>query len=629
MLIARSRFWLYALLLGVLFVLQAEIALIWVFVVLGCFWFFTGLPTWPKDHMAVGCYAWFLLVLLLSCFHSHFVSRTLLVWLRYAFLLLVSLDLMYRLGDEEREKLFGMVVGVGWLMGLGGIYQVFISEVPQPLSWALGSEVLLKRAFGLFDNPNLFGTFLMLLFVPALKRALEAPATGWRLSTAFFGLLLLLSQSRGAILATLLGLALLMIFEKGRPRKLLAWVFGLLLLGFLVTGRAASLKKVDLGVNQRVELYVGIRLYLQRHWLGGTGPGTFHLVYPGFRTVGGYYPLSAHNHLLETWCESGLGGVILLGGFVVLLGILLWRQGRDGVWPLAMLLMCLANSMTNQSFGFFNLCLLAVLSMLALRPCLPEMEDAPARFRQWLLGLPLALALILGWYEGFKHRLLRRESPLTNPKQLPWPANRDVELALATAEWVLAKGEDRQVLEMLGWLKEMDSLYPYEGEIPWAMGRLYRRQKQSGNAKIMFQMALQRDGLSERYGLDLLRSLYNEKKWDRLVELARKLLQSNPGYRRINPLYDSIQVFLVRGLVATGRLPEVRELLSRGLWVNEHTKKQLEENLARFLNKPSAAAPVENNPVGDQPAGGPALPVAPGAKGSSVVPAQGGSEPGQ
>ena len=50
---------------------------------------------------------------------------------------------------------------------LGSIYQVFISTEIQPLYWV--SEGAVKRAFGLFDNPNLLATGLMMVTFVAYK----------------------------------------------------------------------------------------------------------------------------------------------------------------------------------------------------------------------------------------------------------------------------------------------------------------------------------------------------------------------------------------------------------------------------------------------------------------------------
>ena len=92
---------------------------------------------------------------------------------------------------------------------LGAIYQVFISSEIQSLSWV--PEGGIKRAFGLFDNPNLFASSLMMVTFVALKlwrdRGLNVLLIIILIAT------LILTQSRGAIVGTSLGLAVLFYYE--------------------------------------------------------------------------------------------------------------------------------------------------------------------------------------------------------------------------------------------------------------------------------------------------------------------------------------------------------------------------------------------------------------------------------
>jgi len=71
---------------------------------------------------------------------------------------------------------------------------------------------------------------------------------------------------------------------------------------------------------------------LSEHWLWGTGPGTFEQIYHLYEdptTVTRNYVAHAHNDYLEWWIETGLIGLLLLIGLLVVWGrafVRIWTQ---------------------------------------------------------------------------------------------------------------------------------------------------------------------------------------------------------------------------------------------------------------------------------------------------------------
>ncbi len=189
------------------------------------------------------------------------------------------------------------------------------------------------RAAALGGGPNVFGRNMGLLCVLSLERAVLASAgqrsPGSVVLAVLAAALVALSGSRGAMAATVLASAALLLFGRARlGRRVLVLglglIAGMLVLGFTELGArivaAISERVVDLLLGQgyvsnRDQIYViALEMGLERPLLGH-GLGSFAVETP--------WPY-AHDIVLDAWAETGLVGVALLGACM-------------GVWALALI----------------------------------------------------------------------------------------------------------------------------------------------------------------------------------------------------------------------------------------------------------------------------------------------------
>lgn len=212
------------------------------------------------------------------------------------------------------------------------------------------------RAFGTMGSPVELGTYLAMLIPLAVHRSLdETPLIG-RLLAAGESLLmaaaLLLTLTRGAWIAALIGVALVLLLNLSRRR---AFAIGsiaaiataalvlVLVLGF-APGRTSSLggalgsrvqstTSLDQGtIGDRLSVWSDSVKLLGRRPLLGSGPDSFGLVYPSVtsrRSTPGFD--KAHNEILQVGVTNGLLGV--LAYYLILMAIIvqLWRSRRDPV----------------------------------------------------------------------------------------------------------------------------------------------------------------------------------------------------------------------------------------------------------------------------------------------------------
>jgi O-antigen ligase len=574
----------YSLLVSVALLLQHEVEITWIYAALALYFFsrLPGIPTKVSPPLALS--AAFCCLYALSIFSAYETSAAAREFLRYGFLLLIYLDLRDPRGETSTESIFLVCLIIAVLMGVGGIYQVFLSEDPMPLSWAAtpGVEAQLKRAFGLFDNPNLFGTFLFLCLIPTLYLSLEkGRKILFPVALLLLGVLLL-TQSRGAILATGISFVFLVISCKSRNRIVMILMLIALIGGFFLSGRSKSLAAEDLGINQRWELMIGSMKMLKEHWVRGVSPGSFYLTYPYYRTVGGYYPLHVHNHFLEVFIETGIIGALLLIGFCLSLIYGFFRQEKS-LWPLAFFLGILCNSMTNQAFSFFPQNLIALAGLLLMTTPSTTTWKSVSNF--WLLVFfPLAFLLFT---EFQKSSILSGIADSKNLRPEAYPAYLRSDLLAVTqiTGTVLNREEpgEEDLRNCLKWLLPMVQRYPFEGEIPFLAYSVYRKLSEDSLAQAMLLLAMQRDSLSEKYAVSLMNSYLKRELPQEAVKKGEAILLSNPGYRKINPWYDRIQELLLKAYLAGERYEDIQRLLSAGIWVDEKRGKLVARQYKELL----------------------------------------------
>lgn len=207
--------------------------------------------------------------------------------------------------------------------------------IPFLLVWQLADLAAGFRPKGPFLNPNLPAAFVN-LSLPVVAAPLVLGRAGGRPALAWLGAALAvlggvvvgLPGSRGALLAALAGLALLVLLcRPSVDRRRLVLYVALVVVGIaaanlyqhgLLAERAATLGDPGSAGASRFRIWAGTWAMFRDHWLTGTGLGTFWLRYPPYRMPtdgsGGFY---AHNDYLQVAAETGVFGALLLIAFIL------------------------------------------------------------------------------------------------------------------------------------------------------------------------------------------------------------------------------------------------------------------------------------------------------------------------
>lgn len=122
---------------------------------------------------------------------------------------------------EEKIKTIKIVTLFGSLIALLGILEYVFVE-PQ-------------RIVSTFFNPNPFGTYLVMLFLFSLGFYLKNTDKKFALSSIVFFIALLLSGSRGALLALFVALPFVFVDSKGNFKNSILNVFIIIATGFVLT----------------------------------------------------------------------------------------------------------------------------------------------------------------------------------------------------------------------------------------------------------------------------------------------------------------------------------------------------------------------------------------------------------
>lgn len=218
------------------------------------------------------------------------------------------------------------------LIGLSS-YQAFILDIQRPA--------------GLMLNWNTNAAFIAMLALPCcatfLVRAMQGKNTwpaGLFIAASTFAMAL--SLSRGVLLGSSLGLALLLVagWKNGSAGKTLlalsAWFFAGYLLGDLLHGGGlsgrlfhpaggAGITTVSSGRNRLWA--IGWQMYLDRPWLGW-GLGAYPWLYPQYRLSADGYEIGqfVHSDFLQFLLELGPTGLLAFLLFLVLLGRQAWNS---------------------------------------------------------------------------------------------------------------------------------------------------------------------------------------------------------------------------------------------------------------------------------------------------------------
>ncbi len=221
-------------------------------------------------------------------------------------------------------------------VGVYGLYQYLTGALSA--HWtdtALFSEEM-GRLTATFENPNVYGTFLLIAVPVSLLSAIFAK--GWR-SRVFFGVTaalltvnMFLTYSRGCYVSLAICLFILLV-AKGK-----AWLWagvGALALCPLylpesVLSRIMSIGNLaDTSVSYRINIWKGVLKMLSGYWWMGVGIGdtAFKSVYESVAMTAVEDAPHAHNLFLQIMCESGVLGLLVL----CILFVLLFRTAASAV----------------------------------------------------------------------------------------------------------------------------------------------------------------------------------------------------------------------------------------------------------------------------------------------------------
>jgi len=240
---------------------------------------------------------------------------------------------LYRHGPERRVVVYSLAM-LGVALALFGVYQK-----------ARFGNVLYGRfqvpsgnPYGPFVNHNHFAGFVeacgLLSLGTALGTARRNPALGLLLGGAsgLMGISLVLSHSRGGLIAAGVGvvvLAVLLRREEGRGRQ---WIAGgaLAVALFLAAFAPASLSErlstlgnpqQDSSIQFRLDLWSDSTGLFADSPIVGTGLGTYASVIPGYRTGNDETRAEfAESDWVQLACETGLLGLFLSIAFLVSVG---------------------------------------------------------------------------------------------------------------------------------------------------------------------------------------------------------------------------------------------------------------------------------------------------------------------
>ncbi|HOA84590.1 MAG TPA: O-antigen ligase family protein [Bacillota bacterium] len=212
------------------------------------------------------------------------------------------------------------------VVSFSGMAQYILGRVGSASSW-LDSEMfsyIPGRVTAFFDNPNMLGSYIILVFPLLIALALYARGINKRflvfLSVISSLFCLVWTWSRGAWLGFLIGITLFfLIFSYKTLAVLLGIGLTTPLLGYVlpegIVGRFMSIGNLaDSSTYYRVMTWRGVLEMLRETWVGGIGVGqaAFEQLYPAFAYAGTELVPHAHNLAMQVLVETGISGLVIL-----------------------------------------------------------------------------------------------------------------------------------------------------------------------------------------------------------------------------------------------------------------------------------------------------------------------------
>jgi O-antigen ligase len=268
------------------------------------------------------------------------------------------------------------------------------------------------RPPGTLGHADYFGWWLAIgMFFALAVARLERGLWRWlgSLACVLAGAAIVLSGTRSAILAVVMGLASLAWFAGFRPRRS-HWLAGLAAAAIFVAFYIAPAgTRLRARVRWSSDEPVGgarpllwrdtLRMAAAKPWMG-FGPETFAAEFPRYQSVElaqllpDFYHESPHNIALDALTSEGIPGLLIAAGWIFAGGWAAWKA-RAGTGPFiaaALVASCVAGMFGAATAGPIFFTLLAVAILVALTA-----EDTPARMPALRAGVPAprgAIALI-------------------------------------------------------------------------------------------------------------------------------------------------------------------------------------------------------------------------------------------
>ena len=209
-----------------------------------------------------------------------------------------------------------------------GVYQNF-AGVESTASW-IDSEMFAEigaRVVGPFDNPNVFGEYLIMLLPLAISLILARRGAQRLIGAAVTlaaGAALVYTWSRGAWLGAMASVGLLLVLYHAVLLRLVvpaivALPFVAAALPSAILSRLTSIGNLaDTSTAYRVSIWTASVNMLKDIFRSGIGTGSaaFSAVYPAYALGGAAYALHAHNLYLQIFVELGVVGIAV---FVLML----------------------------------------------------------------------------------------------------------------------------------------------------------------------------------------------------------------------------------------------------------------------------------------------------------------------
>ncbi|MBN2006272.1 MAG: O-antigen ligase family protein [Anaerolineae bacterium] len=360
-------------------------------------------------------------------------------WAKF-WLIVGAWGLYYALVNQpDLTHLYGVLI-VGGLFGVALTVYFFLTNdwsahpLKVPALVALGESVsaLLPRSSVEATNPNIIGGLLALtlpFYVPLARLAQKETSLGlpgwlrralpflWAAAAGIVLLGLLLTTTRGAWFATLVGLSLWWLWRwLGRrftDAARLQWIAGLLVLGGALAAIASYIILVyDLpGAGALTNRLTLLKDSLPLAWdyiLTGSGLGTYQMnfsIYTLLIHVG--YIHNSHNVFVDLLVEQGIAGLLLYLGLVLLClwqGIrALQRVGWQQAWIIEAGLVSLATILIHgqvEDVFYGSQWLLLFFVPFALVRWAVATAGVPARpcpqLARWIAASVLGVLLVLG-----------------------------------------------------------------------------------------------------------------------------------------------------------------------------------------------------------------------------------------